>query len=427
MPVEVPTRNALDAVSYTDLYERWEKGNWQATAIDFSQDKVEWVEKFSELQRKAAMWNYSLFFFGEDSVADNLSPYIDAAPTEEQKYFLTTQQVDEARHAVFFARFFREVIGVGGDDYASALQATLPELTWGFRKVFSRLDQMADDLRKDRSLPQLAKAVTLYHVIVEATLAQPGQHFIDSYLNEMGLLPGFRSGMANVALDEQRHIGFGVKLLSDLVRESDECKAAIAEQIQEVIPWTIGVFVPPNFDRRYSECFGFTLEEIGAEGFNSIETKLRMIGFSRDEIAMTLGLDLDMDPHERVRRGFELVKGNILGEQSGPASTDPELMGYLFDIVASSVDHGAVPSQPFTIEWDFRDTEPWHIRIDNGSTQAMRGRAARADLRLECTWQDWTHVMTGKEDPRRLLLKRRLRPRGNPLTLARSLKMFPAR
>ena len=38
-----------------------------------------------------------------------------------------------------------------------------------------------------------------------------------------------------------------------------------------------------------------------------------------------------------------------------------------------------------------------------------------------------TRVMTGKEDPRRLMLKRRLRPRGNPLTLARSLKMFPAR
>ena len=51
-----------------------------------------------------------MFLHGEDSVADNLSPYIDAAPLEEQKYFLATQQVDEARHAVFFARFMREVL-----------------------------------------------------------------------------------------------------------------------------------------------------------------------------------------------------------------------------------------------------------------------------------------------------------------------------
>ncbi len=44
-------------------------------------------------------------------MADNLSPFIDAAPREEQKYFLATQQVDEARHAVLFARFMMEVAG----------------------------------------------------------------------------------------------------------------------------------------------------------------------------------------------------------------------------------------------------------------------------------------------------------------------------
>ena len=76
------------------------------------QDKIDWNEKFDDFMRKAARWNYSLFFFGEDEVADQLSPFIDAAPLEEQKYFLTTQQVDEARHAIFFSRFFKEVIGV---------------------------------------------------------------------------------------------------------------------------------------------------------------------------------------------------------------------------------------------------------------------------------------------------------------------------
>jgi hypothetical protein len=47
------------------------------------------------------LWNYGLFFWGEDAVADGLSPYVDAAPLEEQKYFLATQQADEARYAVF--------------------------------------------------------------------------------------------------------------------------------------------------------------------------------------------------------------------------------------------------------------------------------------------------------------------------------------
>src|SRR5207244_10852322 len=68
---------------------------------------------FTEFEPRAALWNYCLCFWGEDAVADNLSPYIDAAPLEEQKYFLATQQVDEARHAVFFKRFMHEVCGIG--------------------------------------------------------------------------------------------------------------------------------------------------------------------------------------------------------------------------------------------------------------------------------------------------------------------------
>jgi hypothetical protein len=76
------------------------------------------------------------------------------------------QQVDEARHAVLFARFMREVAGTGADT-ASALSATSPQLTWGFRKVFGRLDRMADELRRDRSRPtgklrMLARAPKLF-------------------------------------------------------------------------------------------------------------------------------------------------------------------------------------------------------------------------------------------------------------------------
>ena len=168
-----------------------------------------------------------MFFFGEDSVADNLSPYIDAAPKEEQKYFLATQQVDEARHAVFFHRFFKEVIGAG-DDIGSTLAFTESQLGWGYRNVFDRLDRMADELRRDRSLPKFAQAIALYHMVVEATLAQPGQHFIEDYFAKAGTMPGFSEGMENVSRDEQRHIGFGVKVLAELFAESDECKAAVA-------------------------------------------------------------------------------------------------------------------------------------------------------------------------------------------------------
>ena len=130
------------------------------------------------------MWNYCLFFWGEDAVADNLSPYIDAAPLEEQKYFLATQQVDEARHAVFFKRFMQEVCGVGDGSMASGLNAIKPQLTPGLSQDLRPARPMADELRKDRSPAKLAAAVTLYHIVIEASLAQPGQHFICSYLEQ---------------------------------------------------------------------------------------------------------------------------------------------------------------------------------------------------------------------------------------------------
>src|SRR5205085_12694551 len=181
----------------------------------------------------------------------------DPAPREGPKYFPATQQVDEAPHAGFFRRFMKEVVE-RGQDIGSSLHATQPPLTWGFRKTFEYLDKVADGLRKDRSKPNFAAAITMYRLVVEATLAQPGQHFIEGYLEKRGILPGFYQGMKNVSKDEQRHIGFGVKCLSDLVKEDPECKYAVADLLREVLPMSVGVFVPPNWDRRYVEVFGST-------------------------------------------------------------------------------------------------------------------------------------------------------------------------
>src|SRR6266516_3316733 len=108
-------------ITYEDLYRRWEQNNWSAYDLDFTEDRKGW-DALSDIQRKSGLWIYSMFFYGEDAVTDGLSPYIEAAPKEEQKYFLATQQVDEARHAVFFRRFMQEVCGVGDGSMASGLE-----------------------------------------------------------------------------------------------------------------------------------------------------------------------------------------------------------------------------------------------------------------------------------------------------------------
>jgi len=425
MTTTLPTRNPLDNISYSDLYRRWEMGHWRATELDFTEDRRQWEDDFSEFERKAALWNYSLFFWGEDAVADGLSPYVDAAPLEEQKYFLATQQVDEARHAVFFKRFMHEVAGLSDGTMAGGLDAIKPQLTWGFTRVFDRLVRMSDELRRDPSVPQLAAAITLYHVIIEAALAQPGQHFITRYLAKRNTLPGFRAGMENVAADEQRHIGFGVKLLSDLREMDPDVPHAVADLLREVIPWTASVLVPPNWDVRYVECFGFTLDDIGEEGGVSLDTKMRMAGMPIEELPGPPVFPVPGTPRERSQRGRRMVRAGYLGEKLGPPSTDSDDMGVFFEVVAAALQADRA-SEPGTIQWNFPDAEPWHVVVANGATRAQRGTADAPRVRLQTSFEDFVDVIARREDPKRLVARGRLRPRGDLRWLWRSRGMFPA-
>jgi ribonucleotide reductase beta subunit family protein with ferritin-like domain len=410
---------AADHISYADLYARWEHGNWSATEIDFSTDREHWRDAFEEIDRRATLWTYSMFFHGEDAVTDALSPYIEAAPREEQKYFLATQQVDEARHAVLFARFMQEVVGAGNDT-ASALDATRSELSWGFRKVFGRLERMADELRRDRSKPKLAQALTLYHLIVEAALAQPGQHLIEQSLTKRDLLPGFRQGIANVSRDEQRHIAFGVKMVADLVREDPECEPAVAELIREILPYTTAVFVPPNWDERYVTSFGFTLEEIYTDGAEGLEARLRAAGLDPD--TMRVGMPFDVPPDERARRGLALLRAGYLGEPNGPVKEDKAVTTLLFDGLRRQIDTSVAPNA--TIQWEFTDAEPWHLEIRDGNAKAETGRVEHPDLRFRCRFQDWLDLSAGRTEPWRAAVTGKVRVSGRLRMMLRAPKLF---
>src|SRR3954468_22825161 len=404
-------------VSYADLYARWERGNWRATEIDFTEDRRQWHEVMTEHERRAALWNYAMFFHGEDAVADDLAAFTDAAPREEQRYFLATQQVDEARHAIFFKRFMHEVVGRGDGSVAGGLSATEPELTWGFRKTFALLDEITGALRSDRSRVALARAVTMYHIVVEALLAQPGQHFISDYLDKRDLLPGFRVGMRQIALDEQRHIGFGVKLLHDLHAEEPAVLDAVADLVREVTPYSLAVFIPPGWDRSYTECFGFTLEEIYTEGARSFEQKLRSAGLPLESLPGPSVLPLEMSARERAEYGLAMLRAGFIGPPNGAPPRDPAALELLFTSIARAVDHRSAPAGPFVVQWEFPDAEPWHVRVDNGATTAAAGRAPHVDVELRVRYEDWVDLVARRLDPRRALATGRLRAKGSPRAL----------
>ena len=418
---DAPT--AVARISYPDLYARSERGHWSATELDLSSDLGHWREEMSEHERRAALWTYGMFFHGEHAVASTLSPFIDAAPLAEQKYFLATQQAEEARHAVFFGRFMTEVVGGNGRTAEAAMDATAPQLTWGFRRMFGRLDELSHELHSDPSQPRLAAGVMLYHLIIEASLAQPGQHLIEAHLERTGLLPGLLEGMRNVSRDEQRHIGFGVKLLSDL-RAVPGAVDAAAAMLRQVLPWLACTYVPPNWDESYAEVFGYTLEDVYASSIESLEGKLRAAGLPPEELFGAYAQLVDLSPRERARRLLAMHKANLVGEKLGPARRDDESAALLFDAMRLSIDHREAPQRPVAIEWDFDDRDPWHIRVEDGAATAHPGPAPRADLVMRSTFQDWVDIAAGRRDPRAAVLTRRLRPRGDVRLLLRFGRMF---
>ncbi|HYN35934.1 MAG TPA: ribonucleotide-diphosphate reductase subunit beta [Actinomycetota bacterium] len=412
-----------EVISYDRLYRLWEQNNWSATAIDFSTDIDHWNNRFDERQREAALWNYAMFLVGEEAVARTLTPVLDAAPDHAQKLFLTTQIVDEARHHVFFDRFMREVAGKGSDP-KSTLDAVESQLTWGFKKVFGELDRVTEELHKkpkDKAL--LAQTIALYHVIIEGVLAVPGQHFIQRYVKEFKLMPGFSEGINNVSRDEARHVAFGIKFLGELVRSSKELRDAAIEMWDRVLPWSAGVFIPPGRDKSYVECFGFSLVEIYAFGMRSFQTKLKRVGIDPSEIELLGREDLSRSYEERARRAWVLIDSQVIGDDRLEPKLSPEAYEIIFEGMAEAMNLDVARSLGGPVEWDFTDAEPWHLVVTNGHAEAKPGRAGKPALRLEAKSSEWAKFAVGRTDPRIALLKRKLKVHGSFSALTKLPKL----
>lgn len=413
-----------EVISYERLYRLWEENNWSATAIDFSVDKEHWYTKLDDTQRHSALWNYAMFLVGEEAVARTLTPVCDAAPGFPETLFLTTQIVDEARHHVFFDRFMREVVGVGRDT-ASTLEELESQLTWGFTQIFGELDRITDALRKKpKDMPLLTQTIALYHVVIEGVLAIPGQHFIQRYVERYDILPGFTEGITNVSRDESRHVAFGIKFLGELVRSSNECRQAALELWNQVMPWASGVFVPPNRDRSYAECFGFTLEEIFAFGMRSFETKLRRLGFEPTELRLFQTQDMSLSYEERARRAWVLIDCGVIGDDRREPELNEEAFEILFDGMTRIMDIDVARSLGGPVEWQFTDAEPWHLVVTDGHIEAKPGSAGEPALSLEIPAGDFAKIAVDRMDPRWALLKRKLKVHGSLGAKAKLPKLF---
>src|SRR4051794_10140507 len=277
-------RSDIKLLDYDQLYNLWEKQQWLTQDLDFTQDRIDWHERIPEEERFQRMYGLSSFFIGEQKVADELGPIMRAAPTEAQRIFLSTQIADEARHVRFFDRFFEEV-GVleGTDELPQRLEALDQHVNDSFRILFddllkSRVDRLATE-PEDRDA--LVEAVTLYHRVMGGRLAPTAQHSIIEYTGRVGTLPGFVGGFPNVAREEHRHIAFGVRFLTDCVREDARYADVIQKMLEQSLPVADGVIEPPwPEEEDNTELFGASREETHAFAAQALMRRLKVIGLT---------------------------------------------------------------------------------------------------------------------------------------------------
>ncbi len=260
------------------LYELWERQQWQAHAIDLDRDVCDWVT-FPDEERADILWGLSSFFVGEERVTTQFSGLVMAYDDQAEEAFLTTQQVDEARHAQFFSRFYDTVLSIGGGMDAQ-LRQVRAELNDAFVELFD--GHLVDACNRLVAEPTDRNAkvdfVTTYHMVLEGTLALTGQHFITEFFEQRGKLPGFVEGFSNISRDEHRHVAYGTWFLQQAVKEEGMAKRVQA-CLGELLPLAAGVLVPKGRDPFGEwELLGYTSAEVNEFAFNALSRRLKVIG-----------------------------------------------------------------------------------------------------------------------------------------------------
>src|ERR687890_353486 len=274
-------RGEVNLLTYNQLYSLWERQQWAVQDIDFTQDRIDWHERIPPEERFQRMYGLSSFFIGEQRVAAELGPMMRAMPDEDMRIFLCTQIADEARHVAFFDRFYSEVGVLESDNLQDRLEETSEHLNPEFEVLFddmlaSRVDRLA---REPEDLETLVEAVPLYHMVIEGMLALTGQHFIISYNEENGTLPGFVEGFNNVARDEHRHVAFGARFLREMAEKDERYREAIQRTLVECGPAADGVLAPPWYEEGM-ELFGVSMDDTRAFALKALERRLKVIGLT---------------------------------------------------------------------------------------------------------------------------------------------------
>jgi ribonucleoside-diphosphate reductase beta chain len=214
--------------------------HWDPGGIDLSADRERLADlgdaAFDQLRTTLA-----LFGAGEEAVTEELAPLAVVLSDPNDQAFVAAQTYEEAKHADFFARYWREVVDPAARE--RGLDAVPPtDDRWfppEYVDLFDRVETAMERLLDDDGPEARARAYAHYHLTVEGILAQTGYYGVQSVFSgereSVPELPGLVAGFSKIRADEGRHVGFGMAELKSLIADGAD-PAVVGDTVGELLP-----------------------------------------------------------------------------------------------------------------------------------------------------------------------------------------------
>ena len=273
--IEYVHRGLRRLPDFVTLYRKYLKQRWDVYELDFTQDRIDWTEKMTEDERTSFVGIASGFHHGERQVEIELPVFMIGA-TEEEKLHIAAQIEDEARHTVFFDRFYREVVGLEGDSIMDVLDRSFPWVQETFVGPFGLLAYQADELRRNPyDQPARVRYGTTYFLWIEGVLALSVMKVTLSYARWRGFLPAYYTGFTATCRDESRHVQGGMRYLQDAVRRDPTMLKEIHDTLMTILTIS-GV----SSRKLYYEPLGWTEDEVRVLLIQQLRRKMNDVGIS---------------------------------------------------------------------------------------------------------------------------------------------------
>jgi ribonucleoside-diphosphate reductase beta chain len=260
---------------YEQLYRRYLRQRWDVYDLDFTQDVRDWTEGMSQEERDSFVAISAGFHHGERQVEVEL-PVFMLGGSEESKIYMSSQIEDEARHTVFFDRFYREVVKMPGSTVQEVLDSSFEHVSETFVGPFGLLAYQADDLRRDpEDEAARVRYGTTYFLWIEGVLALSVMKITLSYCRNRGFLPGYYTGFTATCRDEARHVQGGMRFLRDAVQDDPRMLTEIHDTLRTILS------INGATSRRIAlEALGWSPEEVRRLMIRQLKMKLTDVGIS---------------------------------------------------------------------------------------------------------------------------------------------------